>query len=90
MFKMVKQHEEKNYYRCSATNKGYLIDNINVNIRIVINILQFCLVMKFNVSEEPCWTLMFTIHIFHMLWIIRTNMSHFGMCEIYVRPILRF
>ena len=27
---------------------------------------------------------------FHTLWIIRTNTSHFGMCEIYVRPILRF
>ena len=35
-----------------------------------------------------CWTLIFTVRIFHTLWIIRTNTSHFGMCDIYVRPIL--
>ena len=33
-------------------------------------------------TKQPCWTLKFTLRIFHSLWIIRTNTSHFGMCEI--------
>ena len=43
---------------------------------------------KRSTPMQLCWTLIFTLsRIFHMLWIIRTNTSHFGMCEIYVRPI---
>ena len=39
---------------------------------------------------QLCRTLIFKLRIFHTLWNIRTHTSHFGMCEKYVRPILRF
>ena len=58
--------------------------------RLVLHGCTFTMFLCPWLASLLCWTLIFTLRIFHTLWIIRTNTLHYGMCEIYVRPTLRF